>query len=159
MTTTQPRTPPRRYPPAAAAARGDRCTACRRTARQIVLGSRHLNVQAALAAASGDLATIWLIPQGRGFTEARFCAPCAPAGRIWPADCAKGCGAGPIVLLAADTLPGMPTDPDLRDRAIAHLQEEGWRDEHNGLLICPACSADGADPDGEAGPAVTTTVM
>lgn len=132
---------PRRRTPPAAAARGHRCSRCRRTAGQIARGTRH--VQAALTAAAGDLETTWLVPCEGGFINTRFCDSCAPTGQIWSADCAAGCGAGPIVLLAADTLPGMPTDPRTREYAIQHLRREGWQADPDGSLTCPRCTAEG----------------
>jgi hypothetical protein len=105
-------------------------------------GWRVREVWSALAAAEADLETVWFLPDGRSWRSARFCARCAPAGDLWSPKCA-GCGidgGGPIVVLGAEALPGMPTDDRVREQAVSYLQRRGWTISAGVLRRCPECS-------------------
>lgn len=88
--------------------------------------------------AAGDLDVVWLIPCDRSFTEARFCHACGPAGSVLDIECTE-CGDGPLVLLG-ETLPGMPVDERMRERAVTHLRRKGWRTDTSGAMRCPGCT-------------------
>lgn len=122
-----------------------RCSVCRNTARTIASAvassvpwqRRSLAWRVALATARGDLETVWLVRSGSGFTEARFCTRCAPAGDLWAPEC-RVCGDGPIVVLAPTRmLPGMPQLPTAPGLALRALQRRGWG--IGGELMCGPC--------------------
>ena len=119
-----------------------RCTGCGRTTppelHQLDQTRPHLSLGQRWLAA-GDLEVTWLIPTGRGFTEARFCRTCAPTGTLIDIECAA-CGDGPLILLDQAALPGMPPDTRTRDRATTYLHQHGWTTTSSGDMTCPHCT-------------------
>lgn len=118
------------------------CRGCGRTesTEWHEIDRRHPNLpDAQRRLAAGDMDVVWLIPCDGSFVEARFCHACGPTGSVLDIECI-GCGDGPLVLLG-ETLPGMPVDERVRERAVTHLRRTGWRTDVNDAMRCPGCTA------------------